>query len=146
MVKLTPLIGELLDKALADGAACLIGTASKDSRPQISPRGSVAVFDEQTLCYWERGNRSSRAQIEENPQVVVYYRNPARAAEIPFPGAGLRFHGRARVVDDGELRDRVWNRTIAAEQARDPDRKGVAVLIDVDFAEEFSGKKILAAD
>ena len=91
MVKMPPLIGELLDKALADGAACLIGTATKDGHPQISPRGSVALFDEQTLCYWERGGRSSRAHIAENPRVVVYYRNPARAAEIPFPGAGLRF-------------------------------------------------------
>jgi hypothetical protein len=146
MVKMPPLIGELLDKALGDGAACLIGTATKNGDPQISPRGSVALFDEQTLCYWERGGRSSRAHIEENPRVVVYYRNPARVAEIPFPGAGLRFHGNARIVESGELRDQVWERTIAAEQARDPDRKGVAVIIDVDLIEEFSGKSILTAE
>jgi hypothetical protein len=145
VVKITPLIGELLDKALADGAACLVGTATKDGHPQISPRGSVALFDERTLCYWERGSRSTREHIAENPRVVIYYRNPARAAEIPFPGAGLRFHGSARIVESGELRDRVWERTIAAEQARDPERKGVAILIDIDLVEEFSGKSILTA-
>ena len=39
MIKMTPLMKELLDKALEDGTPCLIGTASKDGRPQISPKG-----------------------------------------------------------------------------------------------------------
>ena len=61
MIKITPVMKELLDKALADGTPCLIGTASKDGHPQISPKGSVAVFDDNTLCYWERSHRSSQS-------------------------------------------------------------------------------------
>ena len=78
MIKITPVMKDLLDKALADGTPCLIGTASKDGHPQISPKGSVAVFNDDTLCYWERSHRSSQKRLGENPYVVVYYRNPAR--------------------------------------------------------------------
>ena len=81
MIKITPVMKDLLDKALADGTPCLIGTASKDGHPQISPKGSVAVFDDNTLCYWERSHRSSQARLGENPNVMVYYRNPGAEGE-----------------------------------------------------------------
>ena len=68
MIKITPVMKDLLDKALADGTPCLIGTASKDGHPQISPKGSVAVFDDGTLCYWERSHRSSQKRLGENPK------------------------------------------------------------------------------
>ena len=93
---------DLLDKALADGTPCLIGTASKDGHPQISPKGSVAVFDDDTLCYWERSHRSSQKRLGENPNVMVYYRNPARKENPvsrrlhPLPRQGAARHQRAR--------------------------------------------------
>ena len=86
MIKITPVMKDLLDKALADGTPCLIGTASKDGHPQISPKGSVAVFDDSTLCYWERSHRSSQKRLGENPNVMVYYRNP-RGRRIPIAPA-----------------------------------------------------------
>ncbi len=43
---------ELLNSALADRMVCLVGTASKDGQPQISMKGSVSVYDDNTLAYW----------------------------------------------------------------------------------------------
>jgi predicted pyridoxine 5'-phosphate oxidase superfamily flavin-nucleotide-binding protein len=146
MVEMTPLMAELLDKALADDTPCLVGTASKDGRPQISPKGSVAVYDHQTLCFWERSGRGALARLKENPRVVVYYRNAARAKEMPFRGAALRFHGSARVVEDGPAREKAWELTVQAEKDRDPEKKGVAVLIAVDLIEELSGNVVMKAD
>jgi hypothetical protein len=142
---LTPLIAELLDKALADGTPCLLGSATKNGDPQISPKGSVAVFDPQTLCFWERSSRSSLAHIKENPRVVIYYRNAARAKEMPFAGGAVRFHGRARVVEDAPIREKVWDKTIQAEKDRDPEKKGLAILITVELVEELSGKVAMQA-
>jgi predicted pyridoxine 5'-phosphate oxidase superfamily flavin-nucleotide-binding protein len=144
MIQMTPLMRELLDKALADGTPCLLGTASKDGRPQISPKGSIAVFDEEHLCFWERSFRSVQHNLTENPHVVVFYRNPARQSEMPYRGATLRFHGRARIVDDPVLRERIWERTVPAERERDPEKKGVAVLIEVDLIEELSGNVVMS--
>lgn len=146
MISMTPLMSELLDKALADGVPCLVGTATRSGDPQISPKGSVAVFDEQTLSYWERSKRSALEHLGENPRVVVFYRNAARASEMPFAGAALRFHGTARVIPDGDLRERIWSRTVKAEQERDPEKKGVGVLIDVDKIELLSGAVVMQRD
>ena len=146
MINMTPLMRDLLASALTDGVPCLVGTASKSGHPQISPKGSVAVFDERTLSFWERSFRSAAAAISQNSRVVVYYRNHARAAEIPYRSAAMRFHGSARIVDSGPERDRAWDLTVPLEQEKDPDRKGVAVLIEVDRIEELSGAIIMERD
>jgi predicted pyridoxine 5'-phosphate oxidase superfamily flavin-nucleotide-binding protein len=143
MMKMTDLMRTLLRSALADGTPCLVGTATRDGKPQISPKGSVAVLDDQTLCYWERSLRTAYAHLGENSNVVVYYRNFARTSEIPYRGAAMRFHGRARIVKTGPEREKVWNATIPAEQERDPQKAGVGVLIDVDRIEELSGTVIM---
>ena len=143
MMKMTDLMRTLLRSALADGTPCLVGTATRDGKPQISPKGSVAVLDDQTLCYWERSLRTAYAHLGENSNVVVYYRNFARTSEIPYRGAAMRFHGRARIVKTGTEREKVWNATIPAEQERDPQKAGVGVLIDVDRIEELSGTVIM---
>ncbi len=145
MIKITPIMKELLDRALADGTPCLIGTADKNGRPQISPKGSVAVYDDQTLCYWERSHRTSKGRIEENPFVTVYYRNPARK-ENPYRAGCIRFHGRARVVSEGPERERAWTLTNHEEQSKDPERKGAAVLIDLDLIEQIDSTVIMKRD
>ena len=146
MIKITNIIRELLSKALPDGAPCLVGTASKDGHPQISPKGSLAVFDDRTLCYWERSHRSSLAHIEANGRVVVYYRNAARAAENPYRSSAIRFHGAARILRGGPERERAWELTNTEERDKDPKKNGFAVLIDVDLIEELTGNVIMKQD
>ena len=69
--------------------------------------------------------------------------NSGAKKEIPYRGAAMRFHGRARIVKTGPEREKVWNATIPAEQERDPQKAGVGVLIDVDRIEELSGTVIM---
>lgn len=45
-----------------------------------------------------------------------------------------------------KIRERVWELTIRAEQEKDPERKGVAILIDVDLIEELSGAVVMKRD
>jgi predicted pyridoxine 5'-phosphate oxidase superfamily flavin-nucleotide-binding protein len=146
MIKMTELMARLLTSSAADGVPTLVGTVSKDGRPQISPKGSVNVYNDDTLCFWERSYRSVEKNLTENPRVVVYYRNQTRSKEIPYASAALRFHGVARVVKDGPERERVWALTISGEQQRDPEKKGYAVLIKVDLIEELSGNVVMKAD
>jgi predicted pyridoxine 5'-phosphate oxidase superfamily flavin-nucleotide-binding protein len=145
MIKITPVMKELLDKALADGTPCLIGTASKNGEPQISPKGSVAVFDDGKLSYWERSHRSSQQRLGENANVVVYYRNAARK-ENPYRAGCIRFHGKARLVTSGPERDQAWALTNHEEQSKDPDKKGAAVIIDLDRIEQIDSSVIMQKD
>ena len=123
---------DLLNNALAEGFPCILGTASKDGVPQISMKGSVAVFDDDTLCYWERAKRSALENVGDNPNVVIFYRNPGKRIN-------WRIHGIAAIHESGEKRDRVLSLTPQAELDRDPDLVGVAVLVKVDRITELSG-------
>lgn len=143
MVKISATLAALVDAALADGVPCLVGTVSRDGRPQISPKGSVLVLDETTLAYWERSLRGAATNVGANPFVVVYYRNPAKADLLPR-GAAVRFHGTATIHESGPLRDTVWERTVPAERERDPERKGVAVVVRVDTLEDLTGAPVPA--
>jgi len=139
LIKLTKEMSELFDTALADGFSCLLGTASKDGQPQISPKGSVMVYDDETLAYWERARRSGLENVKDNPNVVVYYNNQDKRVR-------WRFYGKATVHESGSIRDEVMSRTIQAELDRDPERLGVAVLIRVDQVGELSGNVLQQRD
>ncbi len=139
MISLTDEMAELLDSALADGYSCVVGTASKDGYPQISPKGSVMAYDSETLAYWERAKRSALDNVAENPHVVVYYSNSEKRIR-------WRFHGDATVYEDGPVREAVMARTVQAELDRDPERIGVAVLVRVDKITELSGNVLQQRD
>ena len=132
MIEITDEMKELLDNALADRMSCLVGTATTDGRPQISPKGSVMVFDRETLAYWERSLRSALDNVAENPHVVIYYNNSEQRVR-------WRFYGTATVHESGPMREEVMSRTVQAELDRDPERKGVAVTVRVDLINELSG-------
>ncbi len=127
-----------INGALADGYPCLVGTASPDGKPQISIRGSVAVFNEGTLCWWERSMRSSVDNLDENPQAVIFYRNGGERIH-------WRFHGRVTLHESGAIRERAMGLTPTAELNRDPERIGVAALLHVESVTELSGNVLQSA-
>ncbi|HWG06485.1 MAG TPA: pyridoxamine 5'-phosphate oxidase family protein [Beijerinckiaceae bacterium] len=145
MIQLTETIRDLLNSALADGTFCLVGSATKDGYPQISPKGSVVAFNDDSLCYWERSKRSAAKRVLENPHVCIYYRNAAKAGKA-FRGGAIRFYGEATVLSDGADRDKVWELIPDAERKPDPEKKGYAVLVKLSSVEELSGNVVMKRD
>ncbi len=132
MISITGELRDQLNRALDDGIPCLVGTASADGQPQISLKGSILVYDDETLAYWERAKRSALENVGVNPKVVVFYRNPGERVN-------LRFQGTATIHDSGPIKDEVADRAVEREMSRDPERHGVAVLVKVDRIVELSG-------
>ena len=132
MIDMNGEMKELLERALADGISCTVGTADKDGQPQLSLKGSVMVYDSETLAYWERSKRSALDNVKENPKVVILYNNPGERIR-------WRFYGTAVVHESDAIRDEVMARTVQGELDRDPERLGVAVLVKVDKINELSG-------
>jgi len=118
-------MAELIDRAHEDGLTCLVATASRDGRPNLAFKGSVMVWDNEHLAFWERAHGETLAHLRENLRIAAVYRN--RAA-----GKTWRFWGVAELHESGSLREQVMARTIPAELERDPERTGVAVLIRVE--------------
>ncbi|MPZ75398.1 MAG: hypothetical protein GEU77_02640 [Deltaproteobacteria bacterium] len=133
MIKLIDQMRELVDQALANGNPCILATASADGEPDIGYKGSMMVFDDESLAYWERTRRQHLKNIVANPKVVVLFRDTK-------VGVNWRFHGVATVHDDGPLRDQVMARTVAAELDKDRERKGSAVIIKLDKVTNLAGQ------
>lgn len=133
MIKLTPQMREEIDPALANGCSCLVATVSQDGLPNVGFKGSVMVFDDESLAYWERTLQGTMANVENNPSVMILFRNPTTRA-------AWRFVGKATAHQSGAWREQVMARTVPAELERDPERKGYAVIVKVDKILPLSGQ------
>ncbi len=130
-----------LENALADGTPCLVGTVSADNRPEVSPKGSVIVYDSENAAYWERSHRGAAANIKSNPHIVIYYRNPDHAESLP-QGAALRLYGTASVVEDEAVKNDIYDRIPEREQKSDSGRKGFAVMVRIDRVTNLRGEDV----
>ena len=133
MIKIIDQMRDLVDNALANGCPCVLATASPDGEPDIGYKGSMMVFDDESLAYWERTKRQHLKNVSANPKVVVLFRDGKSKA-------AWRFHGTAQVHDAGPIRDQVMARTVAAELEKDPERKGAAVVIKLDRITNMAGQ------
>ena len=116
----------------------LIGTALADGSVQISPRGSTLVFDDETIAFWDRGSGHTHDNMKDGDRVTLFFRDPELRASGVLPAGGIaRFYGTATIHADGATRDAVWDRMIEPEKNADPDKKGRAVLVAIDRAEDL---------
>ena len=144
------LIPEVLNQHLLDSYpdnVCLVATSQPDGYCQVSPRGSIFVYDPDTLAYWDRGSGTTFDAVQDGAMVTVFFRNPdlgATGGNGLIPAGGVaRFYGVAEVhAEDGEVREKVWNGMIEIERERDPDKKGRAVLLRLDRAEQLNHKPL----
>jgi hypothetical protein len=119
---------------------CLVATVLPNGFAQVTPRGSTMVYDEEHLALWERGQGSTTANLQNGTKVTVFFRKPAlREAGILPKGGIARFYGLAAIHRAGHVYEEVWRRLVQPEKDRDPDRKGYAVLIRVERAEDLGG-------
>jgi len=122
---------------------CLVGVALPSGFAQISPRGSTMVYDDEHLALWERGKGSTNEQLRDGTKVTVFLRKPALREAGVLPKGGIaRFYGTAKVHKSGAVYDRVWQKLIQPEKDRDPEKKGFAVLVRVERAEDLDGQPL----
>ncbi|HEY1737708.1 MAG TPA: pyridoxamine 5'-phosphate oxidase family protein, partial [Acidimicrobiia bacterium] len=111
--------------AFASGNFATLGYISGDGWPHLSLRGTAQVIDEQTLAVWARHPEEGLAvAVAEQPHVTLFL-------PVLAQGAIYTFYGTAHISTDPAVTEAVWNDSPEREQLQDPDRKGVAVIIDL---------------
>jgi hypothetical protein len=124
-VVITPEIAALIAGAIDSGAVMLLAAVDADLKPVLSFRGSTVVFSDDQLSVWARNAEGGTiSAIQQNPNVAMVY----RSATVPV----LNFIGRARITEDAAERDRAFSLAHEKERKADPDRKGRAIIIDLD--------------
>jgi predicted pyridoxine 5'-phosphate oxidase superfamily flavin-nucleotide-binding protein len=122
---------------------CLVATVLPDGFAQVSPRGSTMVFDDEHLGLWERGQGSTSAGLGNGTKITVFFRKPQLRESGLLPKGGIaRFYGTAEIHRSGPVYEEIWRRLVQPEKDRDPDKKGFAVLIKVQRAEDLGGKPL----
>ncbi|MGH7074320.1 MAG: pyridoxamine 5'-phosphate oxidase family protein [Stellaceae bacterium] len=119
---------------------CLVATVLPSGYAQVTARGSTMVFDDDHIALWERGRGSTNANLKDGTKVTIFFRKSELRASGALPKGGIaRFYGVAAIHKSGPVYDQVWEKLIQPEKNGDPEKKGWAVLIKIDRAEDLSG-------
>ena len=100
-------IKDLIATAWGDNCPCLIGTVGPEG-PNISPKGSVIVYDDNHLAYWERSKKKALENLQHDKRVVVLYSNMKAQRDGVLPSGVLRFYGSAELHESGPIRDAIF--------------------------------------
>ena len=131
-----------IDNAWADGYPCLMATAGKDG-PNISPKGSMLVFDNEHLAYWERSKKKALENLGQDRRVCVMYSNFKAQRDGTMEVGFLRFWGTAELYEAGPVHDTIFARLSKREQEHVGADTGIGVLIKISRATDIHGKSIV---
>jgi hypothetical protein len=119
---------------------CLVASVLPNGYAQVSPRGSTMVYDDNHIALWERGRGSINENLADGTRLTVFFRKPQLREDGILPKGGIaRFYGRVKIYRSGPVYEEVWRRLVQPEKDRDPGKKGHAVLIEIERAEELDG-------
>jgi general stress protein 26 len=95
----TPLTKDM-QRVIAEQKLAFVATVCSDGTPNLSPKGTIAVWDETHLVFADIRSPGTVANLKVNPAVEINVVDP-------FARKGYRFKGTAELVTAGELFDRI---------------------------------------
>jgi hypothetical protein len=134
-------IRKLINNAWSDGYPCLLAT-NGPAGPNISVKGSMLVFDDDHLAYWERSKKGALENLGHDKQVAVMYANFKAQHDGVLDSGFLRFWGTAELHEQGPMREAIFQKLTKREQEHDGADKGIGVLIRIDRASDLRGKPL----
>jgi general stress protein 26 len=97
------LITKEMEQAIAETALCYVATVNEDGTPNLSPKASLTVIDEDTLGFCNVASPGTVANLRRNPALEV------NIVDI-FTRRGFRFRGTAALLKEGADFDLVASR------------------------------------
>jgi uncharacterized protein len=135
-------IATLINNAWADGYVCMLATSGTDG-PNISPKGSMLVFDDQHLAYWERSKKKALENLGNDRRVAVMYSNFKAQRDGVLPSGFLRIWGTAELHESGPIHDAIFAKLTKREQEHVGADTGIGVLVKISRATDMSGTSII---
>lgn len=134
-LKLTAEMQDAVSTAFAMRRPIVVAYVDPDGKPRQSYRGSTQAYSETQLAIWVRNPEGTiLTAIERNPAVSLVF-----GYFTPDDRAFMIFAGRARVDESEAVREKVYGNAHEFERSRDPERRGKAVVIDLDSVDGFFG-------
>jgi uncharacterized protein len=139
---LSETIKTLIRNAWDDGYPCLVAT-NGPAGPNISPKGSMIVFDDGHLAYWERAKSTALENLAHDQRVCVMYANFKAQRDGVLESGFLRFYGSVALHESGPVREAIFAKLLPREQTHVGADTGIGALIKIDRAIDVRGKPIV---
>jgi predicted pyridoxine 5'-phosphate oxidase superfamily flavin-nucleotide-binding protein len=92
MAKLTQEMKDLIEAQ----KVCFVATVDQRGKPNVSPKGSIYVVDDETLAFADLYSRKTRANLKMNPTIAL--------AVVDLKAfKGYQFKGRAELMEEGNV-------------------------------------------
>ena len=138
---LSDTIKTLIRDAWDDGCPCLVAT-SGPAGPNISVKGSMIVFDDAHLAYWERSKRTALDNLSHDKRVCVMYSNFKAQRDGVLESGFLRFYGKAELHESGPVHNAIFKLLLPREQTHVGADTGIGVLVKIERAADVRGKPL----
>jgi len=126
-LSMPPELKELIRTAPMRTKPMSIAYVDEQGAPSLSFRASIQPFGDSQLALWVRDPNGGLVRaIGSNPQVALLY------GDMNSPSAVVSMRGRARVDASEAVRSAVYGSAPEMERKADPDKRGVAVVVDLD--------------
>ena len=90
MISLTPEMQDSINNARASGNPCIVATAERDGTPDVGYIGTMMSIGDSALAYRNRSSHGALVSPQQNPKVIVIYRDSASGDRLEVP---LHRHG-----------------------------------------------------
>ena len=139
---LSDTIKPLIRNAWDDGYPCLLATVGRQG-PNITPKGSMIVYDDAHLAWWERSKRAVLENLGFEARVCVMYANFKAQRDGVLESGFLRFFGSVELHESGPTREKIFSMLLPREQTHVGAEAGIGVLIKIEKAIDIRGKPII---
>ncbi len=118
-------LSEEAKKIISEYGPALIATASKAGKPNVSPKGSFRVLDDEHVIFANIASPRTMANLKENPQLTAIMLDRSSRK-------GCRIWGKAEILGSGDLFD-----SFSAELAQRGTKVKHVVKVTVEEAATF---------
>jgi predicted pyridoxine 5'-phosphate oxidase superfamily flavin-nucleotide-binding protein len=120
-----------MKRVVTEQRLAFVATVCPDGTPNLSPKGTIAVWDDAHLVFTDIRSPGTIANLERNPAVEVNVVDP-------FARKGYRFKGTGKLIVEGELFQEIMRfyrgRWVDAARSQAESRIRGFVLVKVETA------------
>ncbi len=102
---------------------CYVASVSADGTPNVSPKGSIAVLDDDHLVFAEIMSPHTRQNLQENARVAVFVCKPEKFK-------GFQFKGTAELSSEGAVFDMLVQTIKDKKLPVPPPKHAVTIRVD----------------
>jgi uncharacterized protein len=139
---LSDTIKTLIRNAWDDGAPCLVATVGPLG-PNVTPKGSMIVYDDAHLAWWERSKKGAYDNLAHDNRVCIIYANMQAQRDKVLESGFLRFYGKVELIESGPVRERVFSMLLPREQTHVGADTGIAAMVRIEKAIDARGKDLM---